>query len=124
MMVENENDKYYKQLTNFLKRKDQYEFGIKDEDIYMSGNTCANFTLTFIAWTLIAASICMSKYIYSTTKLTPWEDIYCRCIVGTIWSYILLFFNDASPFDIPGHIRIKLFTMLGSLMAAFFLLMY
>lgn len=123
-MVETENDKYYKQLTNFLKRKDQYAFGIRDEDIYMTGNAWANFILTFICWTLFAASICMSKYVYSTQKLSPWEDIYGRCLVGTGWSYILLFFNDASPFDIPGHIRTKLFTMLASLIIAFLLLMH
>src|SRR5690606_19945936 len=60
---------------------------------------------------------------YDTKKLSVWEDIYGRSLVGSVLSYILMMVKDTSPFDIPGHIRNRLFIMETCFITAFGLVM-
>lgn len=76
-----------------------------------------------VAWILIAISMSFSKFIYSEKKLSCWEDIYGRSLVGTILAYGLMVVKDTSPFDVPANIRNKLFMMQISFIVAFGLIM-
>lgn len=76
-----------------------------------------------MAWLCIAFSVCFSKFVYQEIRLTTWEDIYGRSLVGSILSYGLMMFRNTSPFDIPTHIRNKLFIAEVCFIVAFGLVM-
>jgi len=110
--VDEENDNY-QLLTNFLKRQDQF---VDDEPgSYIQGESyllpASTIAMAVIGWLLIATSVCLSKYVYIKDRLSTWEDIYGRTLVGSILSYVLMVINNTSPFDIAPHIRNKLFLM-------------
>lgn len=85
----------------------------------------SSFTIiiSVIAWLCISLSLCFSFTIYAEKGLTAWEDIYARSLVGSILSYAAMMVRNTSPFDLPTHIRNKLFVMQTSFMVAFGLIM-
>jgi hypothetical protein len=122
--VEEENDNY-QVLTNFLKRQDQFlpeEPSTTNElDVYTL--ELSTIALAVISWVLIAISISLSKYVYHHQKLSVWEDIYGRTLIGSILSYVLMMIKGTSPFDLAPNIRTKLFLMQTCFIIAFGLIM-
>ncbi len=72
-----------------------------------------NIVLAIVAYLILSVSIFFSNYVYSLKKLSPWEDIYGRSLVGIVLSYVYMKMQGISPFELYSHIRVRMFIMQG-----------
>ena len=110
--VDEDNDNNYKLLSNYLKKQENYASEEDNDSKYSptSSSISPVFIITYvITWIWISISIWFTKYMFSNSNMTVWEDIYGKVLVGSVLSYIMMTVKKTSPFDIPLEIRNRLY---------------
>lgn len=123
--VDEDNAQNFQLLSNFLKRQDQFNSQELSDALGKHSPVLSSSVIvsSVVAWIFIGCSICFSKYVYNQNKLTVWEDMYGRTLVGSVMSYVAMTITDTSPFDISTDVRNRLFMMQTGFIIAFGLIM-
>lgn len=119
-LLNNDKEKFGHDSSSFMDKKyqlDHRELTMIKKDREYSVSPF-NVVMAAVAYLILSISIFLSNYVYSINKLTPWEDIYGKSVVGTLLSYLVMKSQGISPFELYSHVRVRLFMMQGILIIA------
>ena len=121
-IVDEDDELNVKFLTNFVKINWRSEAvsSTNKTSIWLSASPIT-ILVSWLAWICISISLCLTKFILSEKRLTMWEDIYGKSIVGSVISYLVLTVNKESFLNISVGIRVKLLWILICFILAFWL---
>ena len=119
-IVDEDNEMNVKFLAKFLRKEERNGISSYSNDSsILSLISPTAILLCICAWIWISVSLWLTKFIFSEKRLTMWEDIYGKSIVGSIISYIVITMRKESPLNISVQIRTKLFFMIVCFILAF-----
>ena len=118
------DDRMYQEMNKGIQRQDQYEFAADIDGDYVAPDVMISASTVFYAifgWMFLSLSIHYRNYIEYTEemRITIWEELYFRSLIGTVISYTSMSVQKTSPFDLSTHIRNKVYIMETAYIASF-----